>query len=390
MKTAAPGMRAVLTLAALALVAACASDKKKLDKPVELTKFTSTAKVERVWSASTGEGAPKLRLGLSVATDGKAIFAASYAGDVEAFSITNGKKLWQTDTKLKLTGGPGAGEGLVVAGANKGDIVALDAATGAQKWRIRINSEVLAAPVIGGGMVVMRLGDGRIVAFNAADGKEVWSAEQAVPKLSLRGTSRPIIAGDVVLCGFDSGRVMALALKDGETLWDVTIAPPSGKSDIERLNDMDSMVRVVDNDVYAVTYQGKAARVDRETGQLVWTRDVSSYSGVATDEDGVFVSGADGALVKIGRRTGIELWKQEVLARRRLSPPAVLGSLVAVADLDGYVHFLDSEKGELAGRIHALSARVNAVPLVVDDLLIMMDVEGKIVALRAAPLATKG
>jgi outer membrane protein assembly factor BamB len=390
MKIAAPGMRAVLALAALVLVAACANDKKKLEKPVELTKFTSTAKVERVWTASTGEGAPKLRLGLSVATDGKAIFAASYDGDIEAFSITNGKKLWQTDTKLKLTGGPGAGEGLVVAGANKGDIVALDAATGAQKWRIRINSEVLAAPVIGGGMVVMRLGDGRIVALNAADGKEVWSAEQSVPKLSLRGTSRQIITGDVVLCGFDSGRVMALALKDGETLWDVTIAPPSGKSDIERLNDMDSMVRVVDNDVYAVTYQGKAARVDRETGQLLWTRDVSSYSGVATDEDGVFVSGADGALVKIGRRTGIELWKQEVLARRRLSPPAVLGSLVAVADLDGYVHFLDSEKGELAGRIHALSARVNAVPLVVDDLLIMMDVEGKIVALRAAPLATKG
>lgn len=385
----APGVRAVLAFSALVLLAACASDKK-LEKPAELTKFTSTVKVERVWSASAGDGAPKLRLGLAVATDGLAVYAASYGGDIQAFNVANGRKLWQTDTRLKLTGGPGVGEGLVVAGAGKGDIVALDAATGAQKWKTRVNSEILAAPAIGGGMVVLRLADGRVMALKAADGKEAWSAEQVVPKLSLRGTARPVIAGDMALCGFDSGRVSAYALKDGSTLWDITVAPPSGKSDIERLNDMDSMVKVVENDVYAATFQGKAARVDRETGQVVWTRDVSSYSGVATDDDGVFVSGSNGAVVKIGRRTGIEMWKQEVLANRRLSPPAVMGSLVAVADLDGYVHFLDGAKGELAGRIHALGGRVSAAPLVVNDLLIMMDVEGRIVALRAAPLATKG
>jgi outer membrane protein assembly factor BamB len=389
MKFAAPGARSVAAIAALVLLAACASDKK-LEKPVKLTKFTSSVTVERVWSASAGDGEPKLRLGLAVATDGKAVFAASYKGGVQAFSIVDGKKLWQTNTKLKLTGGPGVGEGLVVAGAGKGDIIALDAATGAQKWKTRVNSEVLAAPAIGGGLVVLRMADGRVVALRVSDGTEVWSAEQAVPKLSLRGTARPVIAGDMALCGFDSGRVLAYALKDGSTLWDVTVAPPSGKSDIERLNDMDSMVKVVDNDVYAATFQGKAARVDRETGQVVWTRDVSSYAGVATDEDGVYVSGAGGVLVKIGRRTGIELWKQEALERRRLSAPAVLGSLVAVADLDGYVHFFDGAKGELAGRIRALGGRVLAAPLVVDDLLIMMDVEGKIVALRAAPLAAKG
>jgi outer membrane protein assembly factor BamB len=390
MNIAAPGTRSVVAFAALALLAACASDSKKLEKPAELTKFTSSVKIERVWSASAGDGEPKLRLGLAVATDGKAVYAASYKGDVQAFSLANGKKLWQTDTQLHLTGGPGVGDGLVVAGADKGDIVALDAATGARKWKTRINSEVLAAPAIGGGLVVLRMADGRVVALSVNDGKEVWSAEQSVPTLSLRGTARPIIAGDMALCGFDSGRVAAYSLKDGSTLWDVTVAPPSGKSDIERLNDMDSMVQVVDNDVYAATFQGKAARVDRETGQVVWTRDVSSYAGVATDEDGVYVSGAGGALVKIGRRTGIELWKQEVLERRRLSAPAVLGSLVAVADLDGYVHFFDGAKGEMAGRIHALGGRVSAAPLVVDDLLIMMDVEGKIVALRAAPLAPKG
>jgi outer membrane protein assembly factor BamB len=382
-------MRAGTAVAALVLLVACATNKQKnIDEPSELTKFTSTVKLEQVWSASAGSGAPKMRLGLSVATDGKAVYAASQKGDVAAFNVSNGRKLWEKKTGLKLSGGPGVGDGLVVAGADHGDIVALDAASGDIKWKTRINSEVLAQPAIGSGVVLMRMADGRVVALKVSDGSEIWSAEQQVPKLSLRGTAKPIIAGDVALCGFDTGRVMALSLKDGTTLWDKVISPPSGKSEIERLVDIDSVVRVEAADVYAVTYQGKAARLDRETGRVLWTRDASSYAGLTTDEDGVYVSDSNGVLMKIGRRNGDEVWKQEALKYRRLSPPAVLGSLVAVADLEGYVHFFDRAKGDLAGRIHPLGQRVTASPLVVGDMLIMMDENGKIVAIRATP-ATK-
>jgi outer membrane protein assembly factor BamB len=239
-------------------------------------------------------------------------------------------------------------------------------------------------------VVLVRLVDGRLVALRVKDGSQIWSAEQQVPRLSRRGTARPVIAGDVAVCGFDTGRVLALSLADGATVWDVLVAPPTGKSEIERLIDVDSAVKVVDADVYAVSFQGKASRIDRETGQAQWSRDISSYSGLATDEDGLYVVGANGSLVKIGRRTGVEMWKQEVLARRQLSPPTVLGSLVVVADFKGYVHFFDTARGELVGRIHALGERVSAMPLVNDNLLIMMDDSGKIVALRAEPAAAKG
>jgi outer membrane protein assembly factor BamB len=385
--------RTAAALAALVLLAACATNKQKnIDEPAELTKFTSTVKVQQVWSAKAGTAEPKLRLGLAVATDGTSVYAAGHDGQVIALDAASGRKLWQTKTKLKLTGGPGVGEGLVVAGTSYGDIVALDAATGVQKWKAYISSEVLAPPAIGGGVVVMRMVDGRVVGLKVADGSQLWSAEPAttVPKLSLRGTSRPVIVDDVALCGFDTGRVMALSLRDGTTLWDVSVAPPSGKSEVDRLNDIDSAVRVLGSDVYAVTYQGKAAHLNRETGQAIWSRDISSYAGLAIDEGGIYISSSSGALVRLDRtKNGVEMWKQEVLEHRRLSPPAVLGAHVAVADLDGYVHFFDAAEGQLAGRIHALGGRVTAVPLVVGDLLIMMDDKGKIVALRITPIAAK-
>jgi outer membrane protein assembly factor BamB len=393
MTEAASWKRLATAFAALVVLAACSTNKQKnIEEPAELTKFTSSVKIQQVWSASTGGGEPKKRLGLSVATDGKSVYAAGHDGQVMALDAASGKKLWQTRTKVRLTGGPGVGEGLVVAGSGYGDIVALDAATGTQKWKAHVNSEVLAPPAIGGGVVVMRLVDGRIVAFKTSDGTEAWTAEPTtpMPKLSLRGTAKPVIFGDIALCGFDTGRVMALALRDGSTVWDVSVSPPSGKSEVDRLIDIDSTVKVVDSDVYAVTFQGKAAHINRETGQVVWTRDVSSYAGLATDEDGVYVSGSTGALVKIGRRTGVEVWNQDVLEHRRLSPPAVIGPSVAVADLEGYVHFFEGAEGQLVGRIHALGERVTAAPLVIGDLLVMMDDDGKIVALRVTPAAAKG
>lgn len=380
-------LRTTIAFAAVALLAACANSKKS-DAPVELTKFQSTVKLTKVWSASL-DGAPKLRIGLSTATDGKVVYAAGHDGKIVALDVATGKRLWESDTKLRLTAGPGVGEGIVVAGAGYGDVVALDAATGARKWKTRINSEPLAAPAIGGGVVLMRMGDGRLLALRVSDGSQAWSIEQQVPQLSLRGTAKPLIDGQIGYSGFDSGHVMAVSLGDGQTLWDVIVSPPSGRSALDRLNDMDSAVKVVDGDVYAASFHGKVVRIDRETGQQVWGHDVSSYAGIAADDDGLYVSGSNGELVKFGRRTGVEMWKQEVLAYRRLSPPVVLGSLLVVADYEGYVHALDVAKGELAGRVRALGARVSAAPLVIGDLLVMMDDAGKIVALRVEPSAAK-
>jgi len=383
-------LRPLAVLALLVLVAACASESRKAEEPAELVELQSTANIRSLWKASAGDGAPKLRLGLSLAADDAAIYAASHAGSVMAFNKANGRRLWSTNTRLSLTGGPGVGEGLVVAGASHGQLVALDAATGAIKWQGFINSELLSTPVIAKGVVALRTVDGRVAVFRASDGTEIWSAEQQVPRLSLRGTSSPLIVGDLVVVGFDNGRVQALRLNDGFTAWDVNLAPPGGKTELDRLNDIDTVMRVRDGDLYVVTFQGKVARLDLETGDAAWTRDASSYSGLAVDDSGVYVSTAEGAVVKI-TLDGIESWNTEVLARRKLSPPAVIGDLVAVADLEGYVHFLDRDTGDLAGRVHPLSARVSADPVVSDGTVFVLDVAGNIAALRstsAPPVAS--
>ncbi|MDR2215812.1 MAG: outer membrane protein assembly factor BamB [Nevskiaceae bacterium] len=380
-----PWLGTLLLAVGLASMAGCDKDKN-IDPPAELTKFQSTAVIRKVWSANAGDGEPKMRLGLGPATEGEMVYSADHEGHVSAFALQNGRRVWRIDTKLPLTAGPGVGEGIVVAGASHGDIVALDAKTGKTLWKTRVNSELLSAPVIVPRAVVVRAVDGRVIALAPDDGRQLWSMEQQVPRLSLRGTSRPVVTTDMVIAGFDNGRVLALNLADGATLWDSLVSPPSGRTELERLIDIDAAVRLVGDDVYAVTYQGRIARLARDSGQTWWSRDLSSYHGLAVDGDGVYVSTADGKVVKMDSATGVEAWSQDVLSHRRLSVPAVVGEYVLVGDYDGYVHVLNAHDGALAAREHVGGERMAADPLVLQDgTVIFQDAKGDLVALRVEP-----
>lgn len=382
--------RSLALIAALLALGACSSKDKKVEKPAELTEIKSpTLRVQKVWGASVGGGGKKLRLGLGLATQGDRLFAAGRDGDVAAFNLRTGKQLWRVDTKLTLAGGPGAGGDWVAVGSADGHVVLLSAESGAQKWRADVKGEVLSAPAIASSAVVVRTVDGKLHALGLEDGAEVWSAEQQIPRLTLRGTAAPVIARDLTLSGFDNGRVLAVSLTDGATVWDSPVSPPHGRTELERLNDIDAAVKVVGDDVYVVGFQGRAAMLSLESGQIWWTRDISSYRGVDLDDEQMYVAASDGDLVALKRRTGIEVWRNDTLKRRSLSAPVVVGDHVVVADLDGYVHFFDRATGVIAGRAKTTGDRVTNAPLSVDGIVYVISDKGDIVAMNGLPIETR-
>lgn len=374
----------VVLLVTVAL-AACSKDRdaKKADPPAELVKFQASVAVDRVWQASVGGDKPVMRLGLGVGVHGERVFAAGPDGDVAAFDLKTGRPVWRTKTKLALGGGTGAGSELVAVGSRDGDVVALSAADGIERWRAKVSGEVLAAPAVSDTVVVVRTVDARIVGLSAVDGKELWREEQQVPRLTLRGTSRPVIAGDMAICGFDNGRVVSLNLLDGTVLWDAAVAPPRGRSELERLNDIDGQVRVYGDDLYVVGFQGRAAMLARDSGQVWWSRELSSYRGLDVDEDSVVVATTEGDLVSLQRRSGAESWRVDSLKRRALSSPALIGALVAVADFEGYVHWFNKSDGKLVART-SVGDRVSNPPVVADGLLILINDKGQIAAFKPA------
>jgi outer membrane protein assembly factor BamB len=376
-----------MTVGVLLLVAACSKDKD-IDKPAVLVPFPSTLKIQRVWSTSVPDkGAKVLRLGLSLATEGNRVYAAGYKGEVLALDVANGHVLWRT--KLKKTpfsGGPAVGGDLVAVGTSDGEVIALESATGKVRWRVRLNGEILAAPAVSERAVAVRTVDGKLRALSPKDGHELWTQEQQVPRLSLRGTSRPVIAGDLTLCGFDNGKVLAVNMNDGSVQWEATVDPPHGRTELERLVDIDSTPRVLGQDVFTVGFQGRVARLALDNGQVWWSHDASSYRGIAIDDDAIYVAMADGEVVALRERTGAEIWRQKALLHRGLSSVALTDDSVVTADFQGYVHWLDKATGELAGRTRVGKVRISNAPVVAGNTVIVIDDAGKISAFRATPI----
>lgn len=375
-----------LGLAALLLAAGCSKDKD-VEPPAKLVAFPQTLPVKKIWDADVGGGKKqmRLRLGLGPAVDRGLVFAASHKGEVLCVAFDSGRRVWLKRLRLPLSAGPGAGFGMVVVGSSKGDVVALDEATGRQLWRARVNSELLSAPAISENVVVLRSVDGRLRGLDAHDGKELWSVEQQVPRLSLRGTATPLIAKDVVISGFDNGKIMAVNLHTGDTLWDATLAAPHGRTELDRLVDVDSRVAVVGDDVYATGYHGRTAQLALESGQIWWAHDMSSDHGLAVGKDNVYVAQADGIVVALRARDGSEVWRNEKMKWRGFSAPVLTSTAVVVGDYQGYVHWLDKATGVLVARTRDSKYRISNAPVAVGDIVVILSDGGELAAFRAAP-----
>ncbi len=343
-------MRIFFFLIALIIVG-CSSSPSPVLPPVSLPDFEPTASMVTEWRSDVGRGARYFYLRYKPVFDGDTGYMADYEGTIYAFDVKTGDQRWHRDLNLKLTSGLSLEEGRLLLGSNLGDVIALDPKDGHELWRSKVSSEVLTPPLSQQGLVVVRSIDGHLYALDAANGKRRWIFESSVPLLTLRGNSAPLIVNDMVLMGSDNGKLTALTLKDGIELWETAIAVPAGRTELERIIDIDVDLIVVDDLIYAATYQGRLAALQLENGRIRWVQDMSSYAGMTADAYRIYITDAESQVLALNRMSGAILWRQEKLLRRQLTGPVLHGDNVAVADYDGYIHWLDREDGHIVNRI---------------------------------------
>ncbi len=374
--------RNLLALSAALLLSACGlfgDDDEEL-KPAELIDFETKVPIKRLWKSNIGADAEFLRVALRPMGDGNRIYAASVNGNVVALDPESGKQVWRNKLGIGLSSGPGVGEGLVVVVSADGYVVALAADDGAERWRAYISGESLATPLVYEEWVVVQAVDNKLTALSVFDGSERWSIEQSTPALTMRGSTSPMQVGQTVVTGFDNGRVMAINLSSGDVEWDSMLAPPSGRSDLDRLSDIDGDIAVVGQDIYASGYQGRIASLAAESGQVLWARELSTYEGVSADWNNVYSTLDNGELVALNRNSGTEIWRQNALLRREPTVPVSFRTTVAVGDLEGYLHFFSNVDGEPVARVRAGKSAIVSTPVVMADRLFVQSDDGSVSA----------
>jgi len=344
----------ILAACSLLMLVACSSDKPKVE-PVKLADIKHTASIQVRWKAVVGDA------GMSVlfpAVTRTAVYAANAKGRLYRFDRDSGKQKWSIDSGFGITGGVGAGDGLVMVGGEKGELAAFDEDSGKRLWQVRVSSDVLSAPQVADGIVVVRTGNQRITGLSAKDGSRLWLYERATPTLIVRSHAGVAIRNGFVYAGFAAGKLAAISLSNGVVLWESTVSQPRGNTELERISDITSLPVADDEQVCAVAYQGRLACFEIEHGSALWTRDVSSDKGLALSGKTLYVTDAEGNVLALEKNSGSSLWKNGQLLQRKGTTVFPLDEFLLLGDYEGYLHVLKSADGSISARSLLRDAKV--------------------------------
>jgi len=372
-----------LALPACSWIKSWGDDKEKPGEPKELVKFEPTVKTGKVWSTSVGDGVERESQQLRpVYLDGT-LYVADHKGVLAAIDADSGSKSWQIKTKLPFSGGPGVTSDLVLVGTQDGEVHAFMNSTGTPVWIARVSSEVLARPVESDDIVVVRSIDGRVFGLDARTGRRTWVYDHNVPLLTLRGNADPLIRAGIVYLGYDGGELVALRLDDGTLVWEQAVATPEGRSELDRLADIDGQMMFIASDLLVSSFKSRLASLTADSGRLLWFKDIASASGVVVERTHLAASDKEGHVWLLDRRNGSTLWKQDQLENRGLTRPAIIGNFVVVGDFEGYLHWMNIDDGHFAARTKVGGDGFAGAPLVAANTVYVYTRKGKLTAIRA-------
>ncbi len=381
-----------LVLCTIFAVAGCSTisgwfdDDEDPKAPVALVDIEPQVKLRKLWSAAVGNGQGEGLYKIKPVLAGDAIYAASADGLVRAVHTDTGRVQWKAKMRKDLSGGVGYYDGALLLGSSEGDVLKLDASSGELLWSTALHGEVLAAPQANGEVVIAQTYDGRLQSLDYTSGELLWTYDSNVPVLTVRGTSTPIIDGSVVYAGFANGRVLAVEALTGSIVWELRVAIPQGRSEIDRIVDVDGTMSLLGGELYAASYQGRIVGIEVANGRKVWQQDASSFSGVAQGFDNIYVADEDGTVTAFLRNGQGVRWTQAALGYRELTRPTPVSSYVAVADFEGYVHILSQVDGEIVGRVRADRSGARADMLAEGNVLYVYGDSGKLIAYEVIAL----
>jgi outer membrane protein assembly factor BamB len=347
-------------------------------KPGPLPALTPTVTPRINWQQAVGKAGP----GIAPAITPSAVYAAASDGTLMRLDTATGRVEWKISAGRTLSAGPGAGDAVIAVGTDKGDVLAFDT-RGNALWTVRVSSEVIAPPRVSDKVVVIFSGDGRIFGLNAADGKTLWVNQRTNPPLTVRNAAGGAVSRGGLLVGTAGGRLLAIDAQSGAVAWDGTVATPKGATELERIADVTSLPYVDDNEVCAAAYQGRAACFDIVRGTLKWSRDVSSLAGITADAQHLYLVDDKGVVQAFDRSNGASVWKQDVLAKRRIGGPQLIGDEIGVVDSEGYLHVLARRDGAYVGRLATDGSLATTQPLPLAGGLLWQSENGTVYSVSA-------
>ena len=372
----------ILTAVLSFLLAGCSSTEINDLDPAELQDLDFSVELDEQWDFGLGDLREYDASRIQPVIDGDQLFVIDAQGDLYALDKHTGDEIWNVELDIGVASGITAADNKLLIGTHKGKLILLSQEDGNIIWTAQLSDELLSLPQVGGDLIVAQTSGGRLYGLELEDGARRWVYEVTMPPLTVRGTASPIIYGDISIAGFSNGKIVVIDNNKGGVIWEKPVSLPKGKTELERVIDVDSTPLLRDDVIYAAAYQGDLVAIRLYSAKKIWNKKLSTFNDIAWGGTQIFVTDQISHVHAIAPDSGVTIWDQGDLHHRNLNAPVVWGEYVLVADFEGYLHIISRSTGQLVGRESVVSGPVRSPIVVSDEMIYLISDDGQLVALK--------
>ncbi|WP_088052320.1 outer membrane protein assembly factor BamB family protein [Virgibacillus dakarensis] len=340
---------------------------------------------------------------------GNKLFIGNHdSGDLFAFDVTTGEKLWQSkapnwihsemiyhDGKVYVGFGNRFFQDDGIRGTEESGVLGLDAETGEILWKYNTEGEVMPTPAYSDGAIYVATGDRLLYKLDPETGKLLNKADIG----SVISMSAPSIDQRTLYVG--GGRpkpytFSAYDLQTDEFKWQTEFP--------DVFAGLDDVPPAVSNNIVVTTaLEGDSDNpehfmyaLNTETGEIIWEESLGKGEFVENNKSGapiiydnkIYVgSPITKTFYAYDIKTGEQLWKfkNEVMK----APPVAQDGVVYFSNTKGFVYALDAESGEVVGKKELGGKLAPAGPIIINDTLFVGSQDSNVYAVPLADI-TKG
>ena len=357
------------------------------------------------WRRDIGAGSARTRqiMAQPVAENGR-IFVMDGEATVSAVDAQTGAVAWRASVKPEGREGGGFGGGVALGGgkvfvsSGYRTMTAFDQSTGAMLWQTPVDVPIHGAPTVAGTKVYVVDIDNQIIAFDTQAGEIEWSYRGIVEPARIMRASSPAVTGETVIAPMSSGEVFALRASTGQPVWQQELSRSTRTSALSDIRDIAGRPVVSRGFVYAVSHAGVLASMDVRSGQPRWQVPVASVNAPLPVGDVVYVVSKLGELTVVNRESGQVYWTRDLnegrvrqeggffgffdrTVRPTWSGPLLASNRLVLTNSDGELVALNPKTGEVTATLR-LGAPAFVAPSAYNGALLVVTDRGELISIR--------
>ena len=348
----------------------------KADKYPDYAINQAYPQVKTSWTIQTGIG-----IYCSPATDGERVFVADDLGNLTAYNLKKGKRLWSFTAGRRIVGAPTVADGVVTFGSADGCIYGVNAANGKLLWTLKASAPVLGAATMANGTVYIGASDHTFRAIDLKSGKLLWSYTNVQGYIE----TRPLLTEGKVVFGAWDNTLYALDQQTGHECWKWTHGLPG------MLYSPAAVWPVTaDGKVFIADPKRALTAIDLRTGKTVWRTyqsQVRESIGLSEDGQRIYAKTMNDSIVCYAAQGGKarQLWATNVGFGYEHAPSMLpeKDGIVYAGTNDGLICALDGQTGRIAWLQKVGNSLINTVVPLGNRRVLVSSTDGTVTLLQA-------